>query len=32
MIIAGQVHEGSTLIVDADNGQLTVTEQLPEGK
>ena len=32
MIIAGQIHEGSTLIVDADNGQLTVTEQLAEGK
>ena len=30
MIIADQVHEGSTLIVDADNGQLTVTEQLGE--
>ena len=32
MIIAGQIHEGSTLIVDEDNGQLVVTEQLPEGK
>ena len=30
MIIAGETHEGSTLIVDEDGGKLVVTEQLAE--